>query len=482
MPVQPTTHPHLQKTLKERHLKMISLGGVIGAGLFVGSSAIIAEAGPGAFITYGITGVLVFLVMRMLGEMAAAKPCTGSFTDYAGMAMGPWAGFSTGWLYWYFWVIVVGFEAVVGGQIINSWIPVLPVWVIALALLMTLTAVNLMSVKHFGEAEYWFAGIKIVAIAVFILVTAMYVFHLWPDSTASFANLTAEGGFFPFGVDALFSGIVVVIFAMTGVEVVTIAAAESAEPGKNIRRAVNSVVFRILFFFVSSTFLIVIAQPWTAIVPGKSPFVTTLNTIGIPGAGRILEAVILIAVLSVLNSGIYTSSRLLFVLGGRGSAPQWMTRINSGGVPVAGVLACTIVGYACVVLAALAPDTVFLFLINSSGAVFLFVYLMICLSQLILRRKWEREEPGLLQYKVWGYPWLPIGVTLAIVAVLVSMAFNPDTRVSLFQSLIAWSVILGAFGVQVLLKRTRKHEDGHAAAVESFHTPEEDIDLTKTAG
>ena len=474
MPVQTPT-PHLQKSLKERHLKMISLGGVIGAGLFVGSSAIIAEAGPGAFITYGITGILVFLVMRMLGEMAAAKPCTGSFTDYAGMAMGSWAGFSTGWLYWYFWVIVVGFEAVVGGQIINSWIPALPVWAIALFLLVALTAVNLLSVKHYGEAEYWFAGIKIVAIGVFILVTSMYVFHLWPDSTASFSNLTEYGGFFPYGVGALFSGIVVVIFAMTGVEVVTIAAAESEEPGRNIRRAVNSVVFRILFFFVTATFLIVVVQPWTEIVPGKSPFVTALDTIGIPGAGRILEAVILIAVLSVLNSGIYTSSRLLFVLGGRGSAPRWMTKINKGGVPVAGVLACTVVGYACVVISAISPDTVFLFLINSSGAVFLFVYLMICLSQIILRRKWEREEPGLLQYKIWGYPYLPIGVTFAIVAVLVSMAFSPDTQVSLYQSLLAWVVILAAFGVQVLIKRRRKHEDNRTAALETFHEPADEL-------
>lgn len=317
MPVQTEHDPRLQKTLTTRHLRMLALGGVIGAGLFVGSSAIIVEAGPGAFLTYAITGVLVFLVMRMLGEMASAKPTTGSFTDYAGMALGRWAGFTTGWLYWYFWVIVVGFEAVVGGQIIHGWAPALPVWAAAFGLLVVMTGVNLLSVKTFGEAEYWFAGIKVAAILVFLLVTGLYVLHLWPGSTASLTNLTAHGGFLPHGVGTLFSGVVVVIFAMTGVEVVTIAAAESEEPGRNIRRAVNSVVFRILFFFVSSTLLIVIARPWNTFTAGESPFVAVFDTIGIPGAGVALQAVILVAVLSVL----YTSSRLLFVLGARWGRP-----------------------------------------------------------------------------------------------------------------------------------------------------------------
>ena len=462
MPVQSEHDPRLHKTLKTRHLRMLALGGVIGAGLFVGSSAIIAEAGPGAFITYGITGVLVFFVMRMLGEMASAKPMTGSFTEYAGMALGRWAGFTTGWLYWYFWVIVVGFEAVVGGQIINGWVPQVPVWAIALGLLVIMTAVNLMSVKSFGEAEYWFAGIKVAAILVFLIIAGLYAFHLWPGSTASVSNLTAHGGFFPNGVGTLFTGVVVVIFAMTGVEVVTIAAAESEEPGRNIRRAVNSVVFRILFFFVSSTLLIVLIQPWDTVVAGRSPFVTSLETVGIPGAATILEAVILVAVLSVLNSGLYTSSRLLFVLGERGDAPGWMHRVNGRGVPAAGVLACTVIGYICVVISAIAPDTVFLFLINSSGAVFLFVYLMICLSQIVLRRRWEREEPGIFQMKMWGYPWLPALVTLAIVAVLVSMAFSADaeTRTSLYQSLLAWVVFLTIFSIRALLR----HRSGATSA------------------
>ena len=296
--------------------------------------------------------------------------------------------------------------------------------------------------------------------------------HLWPGSTASVSNLTAHGGFFPNGVSKLFTGVVVVIFAMTGVEVVTIAAAESEEPGRNIRRAVNSVVFRILFFFVSSTLLIVIIQPWNTLVAGKSPFVATLDTIGIPGAGVALQAVILVAVLSVLNSGIYTSSRLLFVLGERGDAPDMDAPRQPQGVPVAGVLACTIVGYGCVIISAISPDTVFLFLINSSGAVFLFVYLMICLSQMVLRRRWEREEPDIFQIKMWGYPWLPALVTLAIVAVLASMAFSSDadTRTSLYQSLLAWAVFLAIFFGRKLAQRRRAGSTSTASTRSALST------------
>lgn len=453
MPIQTEHDSRLKQSLKTRHLSMISLGGVIGAGLFVGSSAIITEAGPGAFITYALTGLLVMLVMRQLGEMASAKPTTGSFSDYSRMAFGNWAGFSTGWMYWYFWVIVVGFEAVVGGQIINGWLPDIPVWAIALALMVIMTVVNLMSVSSFGEAEYWFASIKVAAIVVFLVVAGLYAFGLWSGSTATFDNLTQNGGFFPNGVGTLFTGVVVVIFSMTGVEVATIAAAESAEPAKNVRRAVNTVVFRIIAFFVLSTFLIVVVQPWNSLVPGESPFVATLNTIGIPGAGTMLTVVILVAVLSVLNAGLYTSSRLLFVLGSRGEAPQALTTVNRRGVPMTGVLACTVVGYACVVIAAISPDTVFLFLINSSGAVFLFVYLMISLAQIKLRPQFEAE--GILSFKMWGYPWLPGLVVATIVTILVSMATDASTRVSLFQSLLAWVVILAAYAIMRVVKNNQ---------------------------
>lgn len=463
MPIQTEHDPRLKRALKTRHISMLALGGVIGAGLFVGSSAVIASTGPGAFITYAITGVIVALVMRMLGEMAAAHPAKGSFVDYARMAFGRPAGYMTGWLYWYFWVIVVGFEAVVGGQIINAWLPDIPVWVIALGLMVGMTLLNLMSVHSFGEAEYWFAGIKVAAIVVFLIVAGAYVFHLWPNSNATFSNLTQHGGFLPHGVGSLFTGVVVVIFSMTGVEVATLAAAESEDPSRNIRKAVNTVMVRILVFFVLATFFIVVVQPWTALTPGKSPFVTTLDHIGIAGAGEMLTVVILVAVLSVLNAGLYTSSRLLFVLASHNEAPRWISKVSRNGVPIRGVLASTLVGYGCVVIAALWPETVFQFLINSSGTVFLFVYLMICLSQLKLRRRWIAE--GSLKFAMWGHPWLPLLVTAAIIAVLVSMAFDPSMRISLIQCLIAIALI-GASYIIIRLSRTSQ-QDSQPTPVES---------------
>lgn len=462
--------PHLKSMLKTRHISMLALGGVIGAGLFVGSSSVIAAAGPAAFICYAITGIMVGLIMRMLGEMAAAHPSSGSFVDFSRLAFGNIAGFSTGWLYWYFWVVVVGFEAVVGGQIIHGWLPHLPVWAISLALLMLMTSLNLLSVSSFGEAEYWFAGIKVAAIIVFLLIVGLYVFKLWPNSTASFANLTQHGGFLPHGPLALFSGVVSVIFSMSGVEVATIAAAESDNPSQNIRRAVNTVMIRIMVFFVLSTLFIVVAQPWTMVVPGQSPFVATLDAIGIPGAGTVLTLVILVAVLSVLNAGLYTSSRLLHVLSSNHEAPSWLANKNKRGVPVWGVLTSTFVGYGCVVIAALWPDTAFQFLLDSSGALFLFIYLMICLSQLKLRKKWERE--GTLKFKMWLYPWLPLLVTACIIAVLISMGINPATRLSLGQSIIAIVIIIIAYG---MMKIIRSNKSQHSNIIDSVRQGSNDL-------
>src|SRR6476620_10318654 len=193
--------------LKQRHLTMIAIGGVIGAGLFVGSGVVIGNAGPGAFLSYAVTGVLIVLVMRMLGEMAAAHPSTGSFADYARRALGGWAGFSVGWLYWYFWVIVVGFEAVAGAKVLSYWINA-PLWVLSLALMLLMTSTNLFSVSSFGEFEFWFAGIKVAAICVFLALGALFVLGLWPGRSRDFSNLTAHGGFFPKGASAVVAAIV----------------------------------------------------------------------------------------------------------------------------------------------------------------------------------------------------------------------------------------------------------------------------------
>jgi GABA permease len=428
----------LHKGLKQRHLTMIAIGGVIGAGLFVGSGAVINEVGPAAFLTYAVTGVLIVMVMRMLGEMATSNPSTGSFADYARKALGGWAGFSVGWLYWYFWVIVVGFEAVAGAKILTRWVD-LPLWVMALGLMILMTATNLFSVKSYGEFEYWFAGIKVFAIVAFLVLGGFFVVGLWPGRDADFSNLTANGGFLPNGPTAIFSSIVVVIFSMVGAEIATIAAAESSDPGRAIAKATNSVVLRIAVFFVGSIFLLAVILPWNSSEIGDSPYVSAFEVMGIPYAADIMNAVVLTAVLSCLNSGLYTASRMLFVLAARREAPIRLITVNSRGVPVWAILLSTVVGFLCVIAAYVSPDTVFLFLLNSSGAIILFVYLIICVSQYVLRR---RTPDAQLQVKMWGFPVLTLLTIAAIVGVLISMGVGEDTRSQLALSLVSFAVVV----------------------------------------
>jgi GABA permease len=428
----------LQKGLKQRHLTMIAIGGVIGAGLFVGSGAVIKEAGPAAFLSYAVTGGLIVLVMRMLGEMATANPSTGSFADYSRKALGGWAGFSVGWLYWYFWVIVVGFEATAGAGIITYWIDA-PLWLLSLGLMVLMTVTNLVSVSSYGEFEYWFASIKVAAIVVFLVLGLLFVVGLWPGQSFDVSNLTDQGGFMPNGPGAVFSAVVVVVFSMVGAEIATVAAAESKNPEKAIARATQSVIVRVLTFYVGSALLLVCILPWNDTDLRTSPFVAAFTEMGIPYADDLMNAVVLTAVLSCLNSGLYTASRMLFVLGARREAPPTLIKVNSRGVPVWAILASTVVGFLSVIAAYVSPDTVFLFLLNSSGAVILFVYLLIAVSQFVLRRRTDESQ---LTVKMWLFPWLTIAAAVGIVAVLVQMAFGADTRSQLLLSLLSFAVVL----------------------------------------
>jgi GABA permease len=433
--------PTLKKALSQRQLRMIAIGGVIGAGLFVGSGVVIHDTGPGAFITYALAGVLIIMVMRMLAEMAVANPSTGSFADYSRNAMGNWAGFSVGWLYWYFWVIVVGFEAIAGAKIIQYWIDI-PLWLSALVLMILMTGTNLFSVSSFGEFEFWFAGIKVAAIVVFIALGSLFVLGLWPHKSLDFSNLWAHDGFFPMGVMAITVGVVTVIFSMVGAEIATIAAAESADPERAVAKAANSVITRIAVFFVGSTFLLAVILPWSDEKAGASPFVSAFTKMGIPYADHIMNAVVLTAVLSCLNSGMYTASRMLFVLAARREAPAQLVRVTRRGVPATAILASSVVGFLCVIAAAVSPDTIFAFLLNSSGAIILFVYLLIAISQIVLRYRTPDSE---LRVKMWLFPVLSIITAVAILAILVQMGFQKDVRSQLVLSLLSWAVVIVLF-------------------------------------
>jgi GABA permease len=438
----------LQAGLKNRHLTMIAIGGVIGAGLFVGSSSGIATAGPGILLSYALVGALVVLVMRMLGEMSAANPTSGSFSAHADRALGGWAGFSIGWLYWFFWVVVLAVESTAGAAILADWIPAVPQWGWALIVMLALTATNLVSVGSYGEFEFWFAGIKVVAIAAFIVVGLLAVFGLLPGAhtdQASFSNLTGHGGFLPHGAGSILTGMLLVVFSFMGSEIATLAAGESEDPQRAVTKATNSIIWRIAVFYLGSILVIVCLIPWNdKSITDKGSYVAALDSLGIAHAGQIMNFIVVTSVLSCLNSGLYTASRMAFSLGERGDAPKAFARTTARGVPRTAILVSVAFGFLGVFFNYKFPDSVFLFLVNSSGAVALFVWLVICFSQLRMRKIMQREAPAKLVVKMWLYPYLTWAAAALIVFVLGYMLTDTehDGRETVLLSLLVAAIVL----------------------------------------
>ena len=443
----------LRRSLRRRHMQMIALGGVIGAGLFVGSGVVIGSAGPAAVISFALTGTLVVLVMRMLGEMAVAYPAVGGFYEYNRLALGELAGFLTGWMYWYFWVIVVALEAVAGAKILGTWWPQVAPWEFTLALMTLFTIVNLLSVRSYGEAEFWFASIKVAAIVAFLVAGALFVFGAWPGAHPGLPHLTADGGFMPNGIVPVLTGAVAATGFYFGAEIVTIAAAESAEPERAVAETTQSVIWRVLVFYIGSIFLVVALVPWNDTLRMSRPYVSVMEVLRIPAAATLMSLVILTAVLSALNSGLFASSRMLMALAGRGDAPAAASKLDRRGVPVAAILASTAFGYVTVVMSYLSPDRIFAFLVNSYGTVAIFVYVLIALAELRLRRRLEREMPERLRVRMWGYPWLTRVAIAGMLAILAAMAVIPDQRLSLAFGLVSAAILLGAWLLRFFLQR-----------------------------
>ncbi|MFD5286060.1 amino acid permease [Streptomyces rubrogriseus] len=452
----------LQAGLKNRHLSMIAIGGVIGAGLFVGSSSGIATAGPGILLSYALVGTLVVLVMRMLGEMSAANPTSGSFSAHADRALGPWAGFSIGWLYWFFWVVVLAVEATAGAKILEGWIPAVPQWGWALIVMVVLTATNLASVGSYGEFEFWFAGIKVVAIAAFIVVGGLAVFGVLPgvdSDQAGLGNLTEHGGFLPHGAGAVLTGVLLVVFSFMGSEIPTLAAGESEDPQRAVTKATNSIIWRIAVFYLGSIFVVVALLPWDSrSIVDQGSYVAALDSLGIPNAGEIMNFIVLTSVLSCLNSGLYTASRMAFSLGQRGDAPKAFARTTRRGVPQTAILSSVVFGFVAVFFNYKFPDTVFLFLLNSSGAVALFVWLAICFSQLRLRKIIQAEAPEKLVVRMWLYPYLTWAAAAVIVFVLGYMLTDTehDGRSTVLLSLLVAALVVAVALVKQRITATRK--------------------------
>ncbi|WP_329211071.1 amino acid permease [Streptomyces sp. NBC_00683] len=448
LPPEPLAHG-----LKQRHLTMLGLGGVIGAGLFVGSGAGIAVAGPAIVVSYLIAGALAMLVMRMLGEMSAAMPASGSFSVHAERALGRWAGFSVGWLYWFLLVVVLAVEATAAAQIAHGWVPAVDQWLWVLVFMVVFTVANLTAVKNFGEFEFWFAALKVTAIVAFLVLGLLAVFGILPDTApVGMTNLTGQGGFLPNGWDGVVSGVLTVVFAFGGLEVVTIAAAETDDPARAVGRAVRSAMVRVLFFYVGSMLVIVTVLPWTAQQAGLSPYVKVLDAIGVPSAGQIMNIVVFVALLSALNANLYGASRMVFSLAERGEAPRGLLKVSGGGgggVPRRAVLASVAFGFVSVLLNLKWPDTVFLYLLNSVGAVLLFVWALIAASQLRLRRRIEREAPRGLTLKMWCFPYLTWLTLAGLLGVLLLMLTDDAAR-----SQVLWSA--GATGLVLLVAGVRE--------------------------
>ncbi|MER5714744.1 amino acid permease [Streptomyces sp. NPDC002132] len=470
--------PGLQAGLKNRHLSMIAIGGVIGAGLFVGSSSGIATAGPGILLSYALVGTLVVLVMRMLGEMSAANPTSGSFSAHADRALGPWAGFSIGWLYWFFWVVVLAVEATAGAAILESWIPAVPQWGWALIVMVVLTATNLVSVGSYGEFEFWFAGIKVVAIGAFIVVGGLAVFGVLPgvdSDKAGLGNLTEHGGFLPNGPGAILTGVLLVVFSFMGSEIATLAAGESEDPQRAVTKSTNSIIWRIGVFYLGSIFVVVALLPWNdPSIKEKGSYVAALDSLGIAHAGQIMNFIVLTSVLSCLNSGLYTASRMAFSLGQRGDAPKAFARTNSRGVPMAAIIASVVFGFVAVFFNYKFPDSVFLFLVNSSGAVALFVWLVICFSQLRMRKIIQAESPEKLVVRMWLYPYLTWAAAALIVFVLGYMLTDTehDGRETVLLSLLVAAVVIAIAFVKEKVK-------GKTAAAEVPAVAEDTVPVEK---
>ena len=441
---------------------MISIGGIIGAGLFVGSSASIAAIGPAIVVSYLITGTLILLVMRMLGEMAMSLPKVHSFAEFPRAALGPWAGFVTGWLYWYFWMIVVPVEAIAGANILQAYIP-LPAGVLGCALMAAMTAVNLMSARSYGEFEFWFSSIKVAAIIAFIAIGAAYAFGWTSPHGPTFANLTSHGGFMPHGAVSVLAGAVTVYFQLTGAEIITVAAVESAEPARAVAQLTSSIIVRILTFYVGSIFFIVAIVPWNGIEIGKSPFTHALLQMHFAWAGRAMDFIILTAVLSCLNSAFYVCSRVLFVLASHGDAPQALIQLNRRRVPVKSVLLCAVAGVVGILADIAAPQRVFAFLLDGAGAIMVFTYMIVAVAQVRLRRARERAGAPPPALTMWLFPWASYAAIAGMGAVLIAMAFTPSLAEELKVSLISFAVVVVAY---LLLRSRRRSLTGARASAD----------------
>ncbi|MBP2651787.1 MAG: amino acid permease-associated region [Firmicutes bacterium] len=433
---------HVQRGLKNRHIQMIALGGAIGTGLFYGSASVVKIAGPAISLSYLIGGIVIFFIMRALGEMSVDNPVSGSFSHYAYQYWGELPGFVAGWNYWFNYIVVGMAELSVVGTYINYWLPDIPTWVSALVCLVLITVINLINVKAYGEFEFWFAIIKVLAIvgmiAFGILIIVFGVGH--GGQPVGISNLWTHGGFFPNGISGVTFSMVMAMFAFGGVELVGITAGEADNPKKSIPHAINQVVWRILIFYVGALAVMLAIFPWDQMETTGSPFVQIFSYVGIPAAAHLLNLVVLTAAISAYNSALYSNGRMLYGLAVQGNAPKIFGRLSSSGVPVAAILVSSTITLFAVLISYLDPAKVFLYFMALATIAIIINWAIILVVQLKFRAEKIRQNKT-VDFKLPFYPLSSYVCLAFLVAMVIIMAFMPDMRYSLYVAPI-WLIVL----------------------------------------
>jgi len=435
---------HLKRSLSNRHLQLIAIGGAIGTGLFMGSGKTISLAGPSILLVYLIIGVMLFFVMRAMGELLLSNLEYKSFIDFSTDLLGPWAGFFCGWTYWFCWIITAIADVIAIAGYTQYWLPSLAPWIPAVLCVLLLLGLNLVTVKLFGEMEFWFALIKIVAIVALIVTGAGLVawgFQSPSGHVASLANLWNDGGMFPMGIGGFFAGFQIAVFAFVGIELVGTTAAETADPERNLPKAINSIPVRIMVFYVLALVAIMAVTPWRQVVADKSPFVELFVLAGIPAAASLINFVVLTSATSSANSGIFSTSRMLFGLAQEDHAPKAFGKLSRAAVPARGLLfscACLLAG--ALLVGATNVMTAFTLVTTLSAVLFMFVWSLILCAYIVYRRRRPQQHER-SRFKMPGGV-LMCYVCLAFFAfVLVLLTLQPDTLQALLASPV-WFLIL----------------------------------------
>jgi D-serine/D-alanine/glycine transporter len=441
-----STQPdHLRRSLSNRHLQLIAIGGAIGTGLFMGSGKTISLAGPSILLVYLIIGVMLFFVMRAMGELLLSNLEYKSFIDFSTDLLGPWAGFYCGWTYWFCWIITAIADVIAIAAYVQYWFPGMPAWIPAVLCVLLLLTLNLVTVRLFGEMEFWFALIKIVAIVALIITGAglvAYGFTSPSGNKASLANLWNDGGIFPKGIGGFFAGFQIAVFAFVGIELVGTTAAETADPERNLPKAINSIPVRIIIFYVLALVVIMTVTPWRQVLPGKSPFVELFVLAGIPAAASLINFVVLTSATSSSNSGIFSTSRMLYGLAEENHAPKAFSKLSKAAVPSRGLIFSCLILLLGATMVYVVPDlvTAFTLVTTLSAVLFMFVWSLILSAYITYRRK-RPELHAASKYKMPGGVFMCWVCLVFFAFVVVLLTLQADTRAALMASPV-WFVLL----------------------------------------